>query len=75
MRVWMTTRDCANVLGVSTDYIRSEIRDGRLEAEVIPRPPRQGRRRAYPAIRIYPPAWATYLGTYWAQHPACGKGE
>ena len=35
----LTTRDCASRLGVSTEFIRGEIRDGRLKALVIERPP------------------------------------
>lgn len=68
MRAWLTTGQCATTLGVSTDYIRGEIRDGRLQAVIIPREPRPGRTRAYRAIRIYPEAWAAYRHRYWPEH-------
>lgn len=70
MRDWLTTGQCATALGVSTDYVRGEIRDGRLIAEVVAREPRPGRRRAYRAIRIHPGPWRAYLRRYWPQHSA-----
>jgi excisionase family DNA binding protein len=35
--VWMTTRQCAERLGISTDFVVGEIRDKRLQAHVIVR--------------------------------------
>jgi len=71
VRAWLTTAECAAVLGVSTDYIRAEIRDGRLTAVVITRDPRPGHTRAYRAIRVYPEPWRTYLQRYWPEHAPC----
>ena len=34
---YLTTRDCANRLGVTTEFIVAEIQDGRLQALVIKR--------------------------------------
>lgn len=31
----LTTRECADIMGVSTDYVWVEIRDGRLKAENV----------------------------------------
>ena len=71
MKSWLTTGQCATTLGVSTDYIRGEIRDGRLIAQVIPRDPRPGRTRAYRAIRVYPESRHAYLQRYWPEHAPC----
>jgi excisionase family DNA binding protein len=51
----LTTSDCAQRLGVSTQFIVGEIREGRLRALVIQR----GRRRAM--YRIAPADLAAYL--------------
>ncbi|HXO84683.1 MAG TPA: helix-turn-helix domain-containing protein [Gemmatimonadales bacterium] len=51
----LTTRDCAERLGVSTNFIVGEIRDGRLRALVI----RRGRRRSM--YRIAPADLNAYL--------------
>jgi hypothetical protein len=40
----LTTRDCANQLGVSPGFVVGEIRDGRLLAQVLERP---GRKAVY----------------------------
>lgn len=34
---WLTTRQCADRIGVSTDFIRGEIEDRRLKAHVVAR--------------------------------------
>ena len=34
---WLTTKQCAVRLGVSTNFVRGEIRDRRLHANVIAR--------------------------------------
>lgn len=39
----LTTAECARYLGMSTDFIRGEVRDGRLKALIF-KP--KGRRRA-----------------------------
>jgi hypothetical protein len=38
---WLTTRQCADRLGVGTNFVVGEIRDGRLLAQVIERPGRK----------------------------------
>jgi hypothetical protein len=63
MRPYLTTGDCAIRLGVSSEFIRGEIEDGKLQAETVT----EGRKRK--AIRIYPLAWKLYLGKWWPQHP------
>lgn len=73
IRPYLTTRECAAQLGVTSRYIRGEIRDGRLKAEVIPRDPAPDRQRAHPAIRIYREQWDAYLGRYWPRQ--CGEGS
>lgn len=58
----LDTTDCARRLGVSTDFIVGEIRDGRLLAIVIERP---GRRAIY---RVSEEAFAAYIVRYrWKQ--------
>lgn len=74
-RPFLTTADCASALGVSVDFVRGEIKDRRLRAEVVEREPRPGRSRGNRAIRVYPEAWADYLQRYWPQHPACSTGN
>lgn len=64
-RPYLTTRDCARVLGVTSAYIRGEIDAVRLSAEVVARSPVHGRTRGNRAIRIYPLAFRAYLGRYW----------
>lgn len=71
MRDWLTTGQCATALGVSTDYVRGEIRDGRLMAVIITREPRPGRSRANRAIRVYREAWVAYLHRYWPDRAEC----
>ena len=56
----MTTTDVAKQLGVSSEFIRGEIRDGRLQAIVVKHP---GRRRA--VIRVTPAQFAEYQETVW----------
>lgn len=56
---WLTTNDCADLLGVSTGFVRGEIRDGRLCARAISRP---GKRMLY---RIAAPDFKTYLLRHW----------
>ena len=65
MRDWLTTGEAARVIGVTAEHIRGEIRDLRLEAEVIPRERLPGRRWARSIIRIYPQDFARYLTKYW----------
>lgn len=65
MRAWLTTGDCARILGVSREFVRGEVRDARLPAEIVT----EGRQRR--AIRIYRLQWRAYLQRYWREHPAC----
>lgn len=61
----LTTRDVANRLGVSTDFVVAEIRDRRLEAMVLDRP---GFRTVY---RISEVSLRAYCVRYkWRQRPA-----
>lgn len=55
----MSTRDCANRLGVGTDFVLGEIRDGRLKAYSA----HEGRRRA--VYRIAPSDFDEYFARYW----------
>jgi excisionase family DNA binding protein len=56
---WLTTNDCADLLGVSTGFVRGEIREGRLSANQLHRP---GKRVVY---RIAAPDFKTYLLRHW----------
>ena len=59
----LTTRDCANRLGVSTDFIVGEIQDGRLTAYTN----RRGRRAVY---RVAPADFDTYVAEHWRRTAA-----
>lgn len=67
MRAWLTTGDCSRLLGVSREFVRGEIREGRLIAEVVT----EGRRRR--ANRIYWAQWREYLRRQWPAHPLHGS--
>lgn len=54
----LTTRDCANRMGVSTNFIIGEIRDGRLAALVVER---EGLRTLY---RVSEAQLEAYLARY-----------
>jgi hypothetical protein len=54
----LSTRECAKKIGLDTEYIVGEIRDGRLKAFVISRP---GRR---PIYRVTPADFDAYLARY-----------
>lgn len=58
---WLTTRECATHLGVSSGFVRGEIRDGRLCARQLHRP---GKRTVY---RIASRDFKSYLLRHW--HP------
>jgi hypothetical protein len=65
---FMTPRECADRIGigrVTGDYIRGEIRDGLLKAEIIVRPVRPGRERSKRAIRVYEDDFKVYVKRYW----------
>lgn len=66
-RSWMTTGNCARLLGVSLDFIRGEIADHRLAASVVDREPRPGRSRGNRSYRVYPDQWGAYLRRYWPE--------
>lgn len=55
----LSTRECAERLGVSPDFIVGEILDGRLTAYTHER---TGRRRIY---RVTPADFDTYLAQHW----------
>lgn len=59
MPAWMTTRHCADRLGVSTGFVVGEIKAGRLHGHQLLR---EGKR---PFYRIAPSAFAAYVSTHW----------
>lgn len=60
----MTTTQAALELEVSSEFIRGEIKSGRLRARVFRRP--SGRS----AYRIDPDAFRLYLAKYWPERPS-----
>jgi hypothetical protein len=56
---WLSTAKCAAIIGVTTDFIRGEIIDGRLRAYIIQRP---GKRRLY---RVRDIDFRVYLQAHW----------
>ncbi len=60
----LTTRQVADRLGVSTDFVVGEIRDGRLKASVLTRP---SRRSLY---RVSEGALAVYLRAHHWRPPS-----
>lgn len=64
-RPFLTTQDCARYLGVSAAYVREELKSGRLEGDVIPRPCLPGRRWAKTLYRVYPADFKAYCAKYW----------
>lgn len=57
-QAWLSTRECADQLGVSTAFVIGEIRDGRLTALVIERP------NVRTLYRIRPSALLHYISKY-----------
>lgn len=69
-RPYMTPRECAERLeeaglGVSAAYIRGDIRDGLLTAEIVHREIRPGRSRSKPLIHVYEADFREYVRTTW----------
>lgn len=62
--IW-NTRKCADHLGVSTWFIREEIKEGRLRADVFPRSTPSGGTRSL--IRIPLSKFRDYCNEYWPQ--------
>jgi len=59
----LTTRDCADILGVSTGFVRGEIHEGRLLALTTERrTPRGDIRRVY---RVELEAFRRYCEAHW----------
>lgn len=58
---WLTTRQCADRLGVSTDFIRGEIGDRRLKAHVVAR---EKKRTIY---RVTAEDFGAYLRRYYGR--------
>ena len=56
---WLSTRQCAVQIGVSTSFIRGEIRDGRLRAQQLVR---DGKR---PVYRVALSDFRVYLTQHW----------
>lgn len=65
MRPYLTTRQCADILGVSTSYVREELKSGRLKGDAIPRPLSEGRKWSWRLYRIYPADFRAYCERYW----------
>lgn len=57
---WLSPLTCARKIGVTDEYIRGEIKEGRLEAHVH-RYAHSGRAR----YRIDPEDWEAYVARYW----------
>jgi hypothetical protein len=55
---FLRTRDCAELLRVSGEFIRGEIRDGRLPAHVL-------QRKGRTAYRIDSGDFTVYVERYW----------
>lgn len=66
-RDWLTTAEAAKQIGLPTRYIYDEAMGGRLEAQIVDRPPRQGRTRGARSIRIYPAQWSAYVARYFPE--------
>lgn len=66
-RDYLRTCDVADVLNMPIWWVREEIRDGKLPAEVIQRDPSPGRTKSRPSIRVYPEPFARYLERNWPQ--------
>jgi hypothetical protein len=56
----LTTSDCAKLIGMTGEFVRGEIREGRLKARVFNGPKR--RRARY---RVERAEWQSYLDKYW----------
>ena len=56
---WLSPRQCAVRIGVSSAFIRGEIRDGRLHGSILER---HGKR---PMYRVATADFATYLTIHW----------
>jgi hypothetical protein len=63
--IYLKTRECAVLLGVTTEYIVGEIRDGRLPAHCRTTP--EGRVR----YRVAVEDWRLYVATHWPRKVAC----
>lgn len=64
-REWLTTSECAALLGVTGAYIRGEIEDGRLEANRSNAQIRPGRKRARRVIRVRVEHFRAYCQRHW----------
>jgi predicted DNA-binding transcriptional regulator AlpA len=58
-RIYLRPSECAVLIGVSSDYIVGEIKDGRLPARVNLSP--KGRTR----YRVWVEDWQAYVVRYW----------
>lgn len=59
-RKFLTTRECADAIGMTTQFIRGEILDGRLTARAS-KPP--GRQRT--TFRVHVDDFAVYRDRHW----------
>lgn len=64
-RDYLTPRECGEKIGMTADYIRREVRDGLLKAEIVERPVRPGRSQSRPRVRIYHDDFKAYVKRYW----------
>lgn len=58
---WLSTRQRAARIGVTTGFVRGEIRDGGLSAGILRRP---GKRQVY---RVDKADFAVYVGRHWSR--------
>jgi hypothetical protein len=56
---WLSTRQCAAIVGVTANFMRGEIRDGRLKARTLAR---HGKRTVY---RVVAEDFAAYCAKHW----------
>jgi len=58
---WLSTQQCGALIGMTTEFVRGEIRDGRLPACRLCR---DGKR---PAYRVRAEDFDAYLARYWSR--------
>jgi hypothetical protein len=64
---WLSTRQCADFIGVTVHFVRGEIRDGRIRARKLER---DGKR---PIYRVSADDFNAYVSKHWsrAETSAC----
>lgn len=64
-RDYLQCEDVADVLNMPVSWVREEIDDGRIPADIAARACRPGRKFARRIIRVYPEPFAVYLAKHW----------